>query len=52
MEMVRPVLPANLLGLPSARVPAGRDQATGLPIGALTGLRFREDLCFDAAETP
>jgi amidase len=52
MEMVRPVLPANLLGLPSACVPAGRDQATGLPIGVLlTGGRFREDLCLDAAET-
>lgn len=51
MEMVRPVLPANLLGLPSACVPAGRDQATGLPIGVLlTGPRFREDLCLDAAE--
>jgi amidase len=52
MEMVRPVLPANLLGLPSACVPAGRDQATGLPIGVLlTGRLFREDLCLDAAET-
>jgi amidase len=51
IEMVRPVLPANLLGLPSACVPAGRDQATGLPIGVLlTGPRFREDLCLDAAE--
>jgi amidase len=51
MEMVRPVLPANLLGLPSACVPAGRDQATGLPIGVLlTGPRFREDICLDAAE--
>jgi amidase len=52
MEMVRPVLPANLLGLPSACVPAGRDEASGLPIGVLlTGRRFREDLCLDAAET-
>ena len=52
MEMARPVLPANLLGLPSACVPAGRDQATGLPIGVLlTGRRFREDICLDAAET-
>jgi amidase len=50
-EMLRPVLPANLLGLPSACVPAGRDAATGLPIGVLlTGQRFREDLCLDAAE--
>ncbi len=52
MEMVRPVLPANLLGLPSACVPAGRDEASGLPIGVLlTGRRFREHLCLDAAET-
>jgi amidase len=48
---MRPVVPANLLGLPSACVPAGRDNATGLPIGVLlTGQRFREDLCLDAAE--
>jgi amidase len=51
MEMVRPVVPANLLGLPSACVPAGRDSATGLPIGVLlTGQRIRDDLCLDAAE--
>jgi amidase len=51
MEMLRPVVPANLLGLPSACVPAGRDRATGLPIGVLlTARRFREDLCLDAAE--
>jgi amidase len=51
VEMLRPVQPANLLGLPSACVPAGRDSATGLPIGVLlTGPRFREDLCLDAAE--
>ena len=50
-EMVRPVLPANLLGLPCACVPASRDPATGLPIGVLlTGRRFREDQCLDAAE--
>jgi len=37
--------------LPSACVPAGRDEATGLPIGVLvTGRRFREDLCLEAAE--
>ena len=48
---MRPVVPANLLGLPSACVPAGRDEATGLPIGVLiTGQRFREDLCLEAAE--
>jgi amidase len=50
-ELTRPVVPANLLGLPSACVPAGRDEATGLPIGVLiTGRRFREDLCLEAAE--
>jgi amidase len=37
--------------LPSACVSAGADEATGLPIGVLlTGPRFREDLCLDAAE--
>jgi amidase len=52
VEMLRPVVPANLLGLPSACVPAGRDGASRLPIGVLlTGQRFREDLCLDAAET-
>ncbi len=51
MELMRPVVPANLLGLPSACVPAGRDEATGLPIGVLiTGRRLREDLCLEAAE--
>lgn len=51
IEMMRPVVPANLLGLPSACVPAGRDSATGLPIGVLiTGQRLRDDLCLDAAE--
>jgi amidase len=46
-----PVVPANLLGLPSACVPAGRDETTGLPIGVLiTGRRLREDLCLEAAE--
>jgi amidase len=51
MEMMRPVRPANLLGLPSACVPAGRDEKSGLPIGVLlTGRRYRDDLCLDAAE--
>jgi amidase len=50
-ELMRPVVPANLLGLPSACVPAGRNEATGLPIGVLiTGPRLREDLCLEAAE--
>jgi amidase len=51
LEIMRPVVPANLLGLPSACTPAGRDKETGLPIGVLlTGPRMREDLCLDAAE--
>lgn len=51
MEMMRPVVPANLLGLPSACVPAGRDPGTGLPIGVLlTGPRGRDEWCLDAAE--
>jgi amidase len=51
IELIRPVLPSNLLGLPCACVPAGRDAASGLPIGVLiTGQRLREDLCLDAAE--
>jgi amidase len=51
IEMIRPVVPANLLGLPSACVPAGLDAVSGLPIGVLlTGQRNREDLCLDAAE--
>ena len=51
LELMRPVVPANLIGLPSACVPAGRDAASGLPIGVLiTGRRLREDLCLDAAE--
>jgi amidase len=51
LELMRPVVPANLLGLPSACVPAGRDEESGLPIGVLvTGQRLREDLCLEAAE--
>lgn len=50
--LTRPMMPANLLGLPSACVPAGCDPDFGLPVGVLlTGGRFREDLCLDAAET-
>jgi amidase len=49
--MARPVLPANLFGLPSVCVPAGRDAATGLPIGVLlTGRRMRDGQCLDAAQ--
>jgi amidase len=51
LRLMRPVTPANLLGLPSACVPAARDAPTGLPIGVLlTGSRMRDDLCLDAAE--
>ena len=50
-ELIRPVMPANLLGLPSACVPAGYDQATGLPIGVqITGRRLFDEMCLDAAE--
>ena len=52
MEMIRPVVPANLIGLPSACVPAGLDPATDLPIGVLlTGRRMHDMECLDAAET-
>ena len=51
MEMIRPVLPANLIGLPSACVPAGLDPATGLPTGVLiTGRRMHDMECLDATE--
>jgi amidase len=50
LQTIRPVAPANLLGLPSICVPSRLDAATGLPIGVLVGgRRFREDLCLDAA---
>jgi amidase len=51
LDLMRPVVPANLLGLPSACVPAGLDAASGLPVGVLlTGRRMRDDECLDAAE--
>lgn len=51
MELLRPVTPANLMGLPSACVPVAQDEASGLPIGVLvTGARFSDALCLDAAE--
>lgn len=41
LELMRPVLPANLLGLPSAVVPAG--MADGLPVGVqVMGTKYTE----------
>ena len=49
MRLLRPVMPANLLGLPAAAVPAG--QAGGLPAGVqVMGARFQELACLEAAE--
>lgn len=49
LEMLRPVLPANLLGLPAAVVPVG--MADGTPVGAqLVGRRFADLTCLNAAE--
>jgi amidase len=49
MELMCPVMPANLLGLPAAAVPAG--QAGGLPAGIqVIGERFQELACLQAAE--
>ena len=46
---MRPVMPANLLGLPAAAVPAGK--AAGLPVGVqVMGGRFQELACLEAAE--
>lgn len=49
MRLLRPVMPANVLGLPAAAVPAGK--AGGLPVGVqVMGARFQELACLDAAE--
>ncbi|MCE9623362.1 MAG: indole acetimide hydrolase [Actinomycetia bacterium] len=49
LELLRPVLPANLLGLPAAVVPVG--MADGMPVGAqLVGRRFADLTCLSAAE--
>ncbi len=49
VEMVRFVLPANLLGLPAACVPVGFAGET--PSGVqIIGDLFRDDLCLNAAE--
>jgi amidase len=50
LELARPVLPANVLGLPAAAVPAG--EIDGLPIGVqVLGGPFRELACLEAAQT-
>lgn len=49
LDTMRPVLPANLLGLPAAVVPVG--MADGTPVGAqLTGRRFADLRCLDVAQ--
>jgi amidase len=49
LELMRPVLPANLLGTPAAVVPAGL--ADGLPVGVqVMGAKFTELRCLAVAE--
>src|SRR5215469_10168831 len=49
LELVRPVLPANLLGTPAAVVPAG--MADGLPVGVqIMGGKYTELRCLAVAE--
>lgn len=46
---LKPSLSVNVLGLPSISVPIGINQ--GVPYGVqIIGQKFREDMCFDAAE--
>jgi amidase len=49
LDLIRPVLPANLLGLPAAVVPGGL--AGGLPVGVqVIGNRFADLWCLAVAE--
>lgn len=49
LETMRPVLPANLLGLPAAVVPVGLSD--GLPVGAqIVGRRFADLTCLAVAQ--
>jgi amidase len=48
MELLRPVMPANLLGLPAAATPGGL--ADGMPVGVqCMAAPFRDDRALDAA---
>lgn len=49
LELMRPVMPANVLGLPSAAVPAGL--VDGLPVGVIVnGPAWSEHTCLEIAE--
>jgi len=49
LDLMRPVKPANVLGLPAVVVPCGR--AEGLPVGVqVMGTRFSDLLCLSVAE--